>query len=98
MMPPAHLRHGGSAPSAARVRAAKARTMSFPNQLSDPKPIRLVLTSSGARLTVLLLMCLAPRVWRAHQLESICDDGAFHITKAQQLERHEARFAHDGYD
>src|SRR5438105_6397238 len=77
------LRRFGGRHPARRVRATKAGTMSFPNQLSDPKPLRLVLTGAGARLTLLFLLALAPRLWVAERMEVLCSDGVFHIAKAQ---------------
>jgi hypothetical protein len=80
------------------LRAAKARVMRFPNQLSEPKPFRLLLTGAGARLILLLLLCLAPRIWMAYRLNGVCPDGAFHLDKAQQLEQRRLRAPQDGYD
>jgi len=80
------------------MRAAKARAMRFPNHLSEPKPQRMVLTGSGARLVLLLAMCLAPRMWMAQRIDGVCPDGAFHLGKAQQVEQNTTRAPRDGYD
>src|SRR5437868_9313526 len=72
--------------------------MSFPNQLSDRKPIRLILTGAGARLTFLFLLALVPRVWVAGRIDALCNDAVVYIGKAQQIEQGTARPAHDGYD
>jgi hypothetical protein len=72
--------------------------MSFPNPLRDPRPSRLVLTGAGARLLLLLAMCLAPRIWIAARIEGVCPDGAFYIGKAQQLGEQLPGVVRDGYD
>jgi 4-amino-4-deoxy-L-arabinose transferase-like glycosyltransferase len=72
--------------------------MRFPNQLSEPKPLRLLLTGAGARLVLLLILCLAPRIWMAQRLNGVCSDGAFHLDKAQQIEQRLRRAPQDAYD
>ncbi len=72
--------------------------MSFPNPLSDPKPLRLCLTGAGARLALLLAMCLAPRIWMADRIGSVCPDGAFYIEKAQHLGEDGPPAAQDSYE
>ncbi len=72
--------------------------MSFPNQLADPKPLRLPLTGAGARLALLLALCLAPRIWMADRIGSVCPDGALYIEKAQHLEQDGPPATPDSYD
>ncbi len=72
--------------------------MSFPNQLASPKPLRLLLTGGGARLALLLAMCLAPRIWMADRIGGVCPDGALYIEKAQHLEQDGPPAVRDSYD
>jgi hypothetical protein len=72
--------------------------MSFPNQLSDPKPLRLPLPGAAARLVLLLAMCLVPRIWMAERIDGICPDGAFYIDKAEHLAKDGPPAVQDTYD
>ncbi len=59
----------------------------FPDVLARPEPYRHTLPRAGWLIAVLMLVCLAPRVWMAWKVDTLTEDGPVYIQSAMQLAR-----------